>query len=112
MNNLKILITKLSPHTRICLEKSANTCISQQNYEIEIEHFFLELLQQNTKNDICYLTEKYKIDRDGISQDLKESINQLPKGNTRTPIFAQSIMRLLEQAWLLASAEKNPIILS
>ena len=112
MNNLKILITKLSPHTRICLEKSANTCISQQNYEIEIEHFFLELLQQNTKNDICYLTEKYKIDRDGISQDLKESINQLPKGNTRTPIFAQSIMRLLEQAWLLASAEKNPIIRS
>jgi len=112
MNNLKILITKLSPHTRICLEKSANTCISQQNYEIEIEHFFLELLQQNTKNDIYYLTEKYKIDRDGLSQDLKESINQLPKGNTRTPIFAQSIMRLLEQAWLLASAEKNPIIRS
>lgn len=112
MNNLKILITKLSPHTRICLEKSANTCISQQNYEIEIEHFFLELLQQNTKNDIYYLTEKYKIDRDGLSQDLKESINQLPKGNARTPIFAQSITRLLEQAWLLASAEKNPIIRS
>ncbi|RLL41272.1 type VI secretion system ATPase TssH [Acinetobacter cumulans] len=112
MNNLKILITKLSPHSRISLEKSANTCISQQNYEIEIEHFFLELLQSNIKNDLYYLTEKYKIERDGLSQDLKESITQLPKGNARTPIFAQSIVRLLEQAWLLASAEQNPIIRS
>ena len=38
------------------------------------------------------------------------SLSQLPKGNTRTPIFAQSIIRLLEQAWLLASAEQNPVI--
>lgn len=49
MNNLKILITKLSSGARLALEKSANTCISQQNYEIEIEHFFLELLQSNSK---------------------------------------------------------------
>ena len=38
MNNLKILITKLSTTTRTALEKSANFCITQQNYEIEIEH--------------------------------------------------------------------------
>ena len=108
MNNLKVLITKLSPHARISLEKSANTCISQQNYEIEIEHFLLELLTYNNKNDLQILLEKYKVSTDGLADDLKESIAQLPKGNTRTPIFAQSIVRLLEQAWLLASAEQNP----
>lgn len=112
MNNLKVLITKLSPHARISLEKTANTCISQQNYEIEIEHFLLELLNQNYKNDLQILLEKYKISKDGLIDDLKESISQLPKGNTRTPIFAKSIVRLLEQAWLLASAEQNPSIRS
>lgn len=112
MNNLKVLITKLSPHARISLEKSANTCISQQNYEIEIEHFLLELLNQNYKNDLQILLEKYKISKDGLIDDLKESISQLPKGNTRTPIFAKSIVKLLEQAWLLASAEQNPSIRS
>ena len=112
MNNLKVLITKLSPHARISLEKSANTCIAQQNYEIEIEHFLLELLTQNYKNDLQILLEKYKISRDGLIDDLKENISQLPKGNTRTPIFAKSIVRLLEQAWLLASAEQNPLIRS
>jgi len=112
MNNLKILITKLSSGARIALEKSANTCISQQNYEIEIEHFFLELLQNTAKNDLHLLLEKYKISTDGLIADLKQSISQLPKGNARTPIFAKSIVRLLEQAWLLASAEKKPLIRS
>ena len=52
MNNLKILIKKLSNHARVALEKSANSCIHQQNYEIEIEHFFLELLEQQEQNDL------------------------------------------------------------
>ncbi|NNH00195.1 type VI secretion system ATPase TssH [Acinetobacter sp. ANC 5414] len=112
MNNLKILITKLSSCARLALEKSANTCISQHNYEIEIEHFFLELLQNASKNDLQLLLEKYKISTDGLIDDLKNSISQLPKGNARTPIFAKSIVRLLEQAWLLASAEQKPLIRS
>jgi type VI secretion system protein VasG len=111
MNNLKILITKLSPAARICLEKSANSCINQQNYEIEFEHFFLELLK-NEQNDLVLLTKKYKILKDNLIQDLNESITHLPKGNSRTPIFAKSIVRLLEQAWLLASADQNPVIRS
>lgn len=107
MNNLKILIKKLSNHARVALEKSANSCINQQNYEIEIEHFFLELLEQSEPNDLHLLVEKYKISHDFLVKDLQLSLSQLPKGNTRTPIFAQSIIRLLEQAWLLASAEQT-----
>lgn len=92
--------------------KSANACINQQNYEIEIEHFFLELLTQYHKNDLSLLLDKYKILKDDLIHDLKESVSHLPKGNSRTPIFAKSIIRLLEQAWLLASAEQNPQIRS
>lgn len=112
MNNLKILINKLSSHARTALEKSANACINQQNYEIEIEHFFLALLTQDHKNDLSLLLDKYKILKDDLIHDLKESVSHLPKGNSRTPIFAKSIIRLLEQAWLLASAEQNPQIRS
>ena len=39
-------------------------------------------------------------------------ISQLPKGNSRTPIFSKTIVRLLEQAWLLASAEQDSVIRS
>lgn len=112
MNNLKILINKLSDHARLCLEKSANTCIHQQNYEIEIEHFFLELLSHNQLNDVQLLFKNYKLSKEALLNDLNKSLFQLNKGNSRTPIFATSIIRLLEQAWLLASAEKEPIIRS
>jgi type VI secretion system protein VasG len=110
MNNLKILITKLSSCARIALEKSANSCIAQQNYEIEIEHFFLEILHNHVNHDIQLLLDNYKVSHRGLMDDLKKSIAQLPKGNTRTPIFAKSIERLFEQAWLLASAEQKPLI--
>ena len=112
MNNLKVLVKKLSNTTRTALEKSANLCISNQNYEIEIEHFFLEILNKNTKNDFTILLGKYKISKDALIDDLSETISQLQKGNARTPIFSKSIVRLLEQAWLLASADKNPVIRS
>lgn len=112
MSNLKVLITKLSPPTRTALEKSANFCINQLNYEIEIEHLFVELLNQNTANDLHILLKKNNISPDALIADLKETISSLPKGNTRTPIFAKSIVRLFEQAWLLASAEQTPLIRS
>lgn len=112
MSNLKILITKLSGNSRTALEKSANSCILLQNFEIEIEHLFLELLNQNSSNDIQILLKKYKINTKELIEDLNRALSSLPKGNNRTPIFSKSIVRLLEQAWLLASADQNPIIRS
>jgi len=112
MSNLKVLITKLSQPTRSALEKSANYCINQLNYEIEIEHLFVELLNQKEPNDLLILLKKNNISYEALINNLKETILSLPKGNTRTPIFAKSIVKLFEQAWLLASAEQTPIIRS
>lgn len=111
VNSLKVLITKLSAPTRAALEKSANYCISQQNFEIEIEHLFCELLR-DTSIDLHLLLTKSKVSSSALLNDIHQSISGLPKGNTRTPIFATSIIRLLEQAWLIASADQNPIIRS
>lgn len=112
MSNLKILITKLSAAARGALERSANECMAQQNYEIEIEHLFYALLNQKQNNDLSILLRKYKLSAQVLSDELHQVILLLPKGNLRTPIFAQSIARLLEQAWLLASAEQDPVIRS
>ena len=110
MNNLKILITKLSLAARTALENSANFCMTQHHYEIEIEHFFHQLLSQNNRNDCVILLQKYKISVPVLVDELQHSIAQLPQGNQRSPIFSRSIVRLLEQAWLLASADQIPVI--
>jgi type VI secretion system protein VasG len=111
MTDLKVLIKKLSASSRTALEQSANLCVNHQNFEIEIEHFFVKLLEQQG-NDLEILLNKCKISKDALLSDLLECISQLPKGNTRTPIFSKSIVRLLEQAWLLASAEQDSVIRS
>ena len=112
MTDLKVLIKKLSIPCRTALEQSANLCVNHHNFEIEIEHFFVKLLEQQPINDIEILLNKYNISKDALLSNLLECISQLPKGNTRTPIFSKSIVRLLEQSWLLASAEKIPLIRS
>lgn len=112
MTDLKVLIKKLSIPSRTSLEQSANLCVNHHNFEIEIEHLFVKLLEQQPSNDIEILLNKYNISKDTLLSDLFTCISQLPKGNTRTPIFSKSIVQLLEQAWLLASAEQNPVIRS
>lgn len=112
MTDLKVLIKKLSIPSRTSLEQSANLCVNYHNFEIEIEHLFVKLLEQQPSNDIEILLNKYNISKDALLSDLFACIAQLPKGNTRTPIFSKSIVQLLEQAWLLASAEQNPVIRS
>ena len=106
MSNLKILINKLSKNNRMALEKAANTCISRMNYEIEIEHFFIELLKiQNI--DLEILCKKFKISPQLLTQDLEQEIEKLSKGNQQTPIFSTALSKLLEHAWLLASIESD-----
>lgn len=104
MSNLKVLISKLSAENRLALEQAANRCISNLNYEIEIDHFFIELLSKDN-NDIDVLSRRFNISKELLITDLSHQIDQLAKGNQRTPVFSISLSQLLEQAWLLASID-------
>lgn len=104
MSNLKILINKLSNEGRSALEQAANLCINKMHYEIEIEHFFIQLLAQHN-NDLDVLAKKFHVDKTALVQDLEAEINLLSQGNQRTPVFSNNLAQLLEQSWLLASIE-------
>ncbi len=106
MSNLKILINKLSKNNRLALEKAANLCISKMNYEIEIEHFFIELLNCS-ENDLNVLCKKFKISPELLINDLEQEIEKLSKGNQQTPIFSTTLAKLLEHAWLLTSIDSD-----
>ena len=42
--NLKSLLGKLNTPCRISLESAAGLCLSHTHYEVDLEHFFLKLL--------------------------------------------------------------------
>ena len=44
-NNLKTLLSKLNDTTRRAAERAASLCMARGNYEVDLEHLFLALLE-------------------------------------------------------------------
>jgi len=105
-NNLKTLISKLNDTTRRAAERAANLCMARGNYEVDLEHLFLALLE-SPQSDFAVLCKKSGISTTELQRDLESEIGRFKTGNTRTPVFSQHLPVLLEHAWLIASLESH-----
>jgi type VI secretion system protein VasG len=105
-NNLKTLISKLNDTTRRAAERAANLCMARGNYEVDLEHVFLALLE-SPQSDFALLCKKSGISTTELQRDLENEIGRFKTGNTRTPVFSQHLPVLLEHAWLIASLESH-----
>jgi type VI secretion system protein VasG len=105
-NNLKTLISKLNDTTRRALERAASLCMARGNYEVDLEHLFLALLE-SPQGDFALLCKKFGIATTEIQRDLETEIGRFKTGNSRTPVFSQHLPDLLEHAWLIASLESH-----
>jgi len=100
--DLKSLIGKLNPICRQSLEAAAGLCVSQTNYNVEIEHLLLKLLDiPNT--DLQQLLRYYEVNTSVLAQELTQAMEKLKRGNSRTPALSPHITQLLQEAWLISS---------
>ena len=102
--DLRSLIGKLNRETRNAVEAAAGLCLSRTHYDVEVEHFLLKLLDA-TDTDIAFVLRHYSVDRSRLSRDLTAGIDRLKTGNARTPALAPTLVRLLADAWTLASLD-------
>lgn len=102
--SLKTLIGKLNNACRRAAEDAANTCMTRGNYEVDIEHLFLALLEQQDSDFITVL-KRSGISPTGLERDLNDEIAKFKTGNSRTPVFSAHLPKLFEQAWLIASLD-------
>jgi type VI secretion system protein VasG len=102
--NLKTLISKLNETTRIAATRAAGICVGLGQYEVDIEHLFLALLEQ-TKSDFVLISLRCGIDAAVLESDLRAEIDRFKTGNSRTPVFSPHLSTLFEQAWLIASLD-------
>lgn len=65
--DLKGLISKLNPVCQRALEAAAGLCLSRTNYNVEIEHWLVKLLEQ-PGNDLCLLLKHFELTRRGCLQ--------------------------------------------
>ena len=102
--NLKTLIGKLNDTCRQAAERAANLCVARGNWEVDLEHLFLALMEQ-PRSDLALVARRSGIAPGKLEQDLSAEIDRFRTGNTRTPVFSQHLPALFEHAWLLASLE-------
>jgi type VI secretion system protein VasG len=103
---LKTLISKLNTTCRMAAERAANLCMSRGNYEVDLEHLFLALLEQ-TGSDFALISKRSGISLSALEADLSDEIGRFKNGNARTPVFSPHLPKLFEQAWLIASLDSQ-----
>ena len=102
--NLKALIGRLDDTCRNALEAAAGLCLARANYEVDIEHFLLKLAEVSD-SDAARVLHHFGVDSARLSSQLTRGLDRLKTGNARTPSLSPRLLRLIEEAWMLASID-------
>ena len=70
--NLKALVGRLNEHCRRSLEAAAGLCLSRTNYNVEIEHSLLKLLE-TPNTDLEAICRHYEIDQSRLRRDIPQA---------------------------------------
>jgi len=104
--NLKQLISKLDSNCQTALESAAGYCLSRQHYNVEIEHWFIKLLE-NSHHELQSLIYNFGIDSNKLLTELNDELEKVKIGNSRAPALSPNIVNLIKNSWLLASVDYN-----
>ncbi|WIX34192.1 type VI secretion system ATPase TssH [Salinicola sp. JS01] len=102
--SLKSLFDKLNDPCREATEGAAALCLAERQYDVDIEHLLLKLLDSDD-NDVLRIARHYDVALDRLASQLEETVATFKTGNTRTPALSPRITRLIERAWVIASID-------
>ena len=102
--NLKSLVGRLNETCRGALEAGAGLCLARTNYDVEVEHILMKLLDEND-TDLHKICHHFEVNVDRLSKDINTAIDHLKSGNSRTPGLSERLPRWFQDAWLLASVD-------
>lgn len=103
---IKALIAKLTPTARAAVEDAAGRALGRTHFEVEIEHVLVAALDQSD-NALLAALRASDVSLAGLERALEEALTRLRSGNTRNPVLSAWLPKWLEQAWLIASAERG-----
>ena len=101
---LPALIGRLNDMSRQALEASAALCISRQGAEITPAHLLFKLLE-TPFSDVRQILEHTGIDHQQLQPLVGDSLNGEVQSAEPYPSFSPLLVELMQDAWLLASAE-------
>jgi type VI secretion system protein VasG len=104
--NPRSLVKRLNTHCRGALEGAAGLCLSRTNYNVEIEHWLLKLLEP-ANTDLTRILRHYDIDVARVNRELTHALDGLKTCNARAPELSLELLEWMGEAWKLATLEFN-----
>ncbi|OWJ58288.1 type VI secretion system ATPase TssH [Inquilinus limosus] len=102
--DLKSLVGKLNTPCRRALEGAAGLTLSRSQFNVEIEHWLIKLLEDD-QGDMVACLRHFEIDPGRVTAELNRALDRLKTGNTHPPALSPSLVSLGREAWLLATLE-------
>jgi type VI secretion system protein VasG len=102
--NLRSLISKMNDSTRLAMEAAAGFCLSRTHYDVEIEHYLMKLLDAGD-TDFAFINRHFGVNPSRLAAELTKSVDGLKSGNARTPALSPSLVKMMSEAWTIASID-------
>jgi len=102
--NLKALIGKLNGVCTRCLEGAAGLCMSRSNYNVEVSHWLLKLLE-TSNTDVHAILKAFAIDASRVTADCMKSIDKLKTGSSSQPLLSEQTVALAREGWVKGSID-------
>jgi type VI secretion system protein VasG len=102
--DLKRLLGRLNGYTKRALETAAGLSVSRGNFEVGVEHLLLAMMD-DSERDIAVILRHFNIDAGTLQKGLQKSVEGMRGGNPGRPVFATSLVELVQDAWLMSSVE-------
>ncbi|ALN74621.1 hypothetical protein M673_18035 (plasmid) [Aureimonas sp. AU20] len=104
--DLQVLVGRLNAPTRASLEAAVGLTLSRTHYNVEIEHWLTKLVEP-ADTDAAAILRHFGVDLARLQADLTRVLDRFKTGNSRAPSLAPNVVRLMREAWLLASLESG-----
>ncbi len=102
--NLKSLVDKMAPAMRDALEGAAGLCMAHNQYNVEVEHWLIKMLDTRD-SDLQLLLEKFEVNVPQFARELADAIAKFKNGNSRPAALSTTLVDAAKYAWMLASVE-------
>ena len=102
--DIKGLIRKLNAYCTSRLHAAAGLCVSRGNYEVTVEHVFLQLLD-DPNADIQQILRHFEANPAPMIKSAQHVLDRLRSGNTGRPVFSPVLTQWIQDAWLLSSVD-------
>jgi type VI secretion system protein VasG len=104
--DLKLLVGRLGEVCRKTLETAAGSTLSRTNFNVELEHWLLQLLDQ-PRSDIVLAVRAFEIVPAQLTTQLSAAVDRMKTGNGRAPALSPELVDVVKDGWLFASVERG-----